>query len=159
MAQNERPHQLIKRIEDAFSNTEYPKGITNEGANQYNPETQYLVKYLRGQIWGSLPLENVLATRDSLPWLSSDALHYFLPAYLIAILEYPDQVDVLVDNVVSMLTDMKQEDRQRILKLRDTASNDQRMAVSDFLEYLKTQFIELEEELSLGLEFWRRRAE
>lgn len=59
---------------------------------------------LRQEQWSDIPLDILMANRDRMSYLTNEGFHFLLPAFLIASIEFPQQVDVLLDNIVFMLT-------------------------------------------------------
>jgi len=86
---------LIEQINQAFADVDYPGDGTLFG----NDETRELI----GKHWKEVSLET-LAVQSRLLYLSPKALHFYLRAYLIAILANPEKMDVLVDDIVHFLS-------------------------------------------------------
>jgi hypothetical protein len=86
---------LIEKIKLAFEDVEYP----GDGALHRNDETEELI----GRHWKDMPVE-MLRVDSRILYLNPAALRFYLPAYLIAIIAYPDEMDVLVSDIVHFLS-------------------------------------------------------
>jgi CheY-like chemotaxis protein len=87
--------KLIEKIESAFSDVEYPGDSALFGYK----ETEEFV----GKHWKDVPID-ILRNEDRFLHLSAKALRFYLPAYLIGIVNNPDEMDVLVDDMVHFLS-------------------------------------------------------
>ena len=90
---------LIEQITSAFKDIEYP----GDGELHRNDETKELI----GKHWKDIPLE-MLRVDSRILYLSPKALRFYLPAYLIAIISNPDEMDILVGDIVRFLSPTEQ---------------------------------------------------
>jgi CheY-like chemotaxis protein len=126
---------LIEKIEAAFSDIEYP----GDGALFGYEETEELI----GKHWKDIPLE-MLRNEDRFLHLSAKALRFYLPAYLIGILNHPDEMDVLVDDMVHFLSpswEVLQE--SKTIPYLPKFEREEKAAIHTFLKSLGILFPEI----------------
>jgi hypothetical protein len=98
-------HDVTARIRDAFSTTPYP-GDANVVANSSadDRESAAVADAFRAKAWQSISIPDVRRHASALPLLTPDAFRFVLPAYMIAVVDGPREVDVAKDNVLFNLT-------------------------------------------------------
>lgn len=91
-------------IRDAFRTTPYPgdDDLASHAGN--NPDSRRLLEDLRGLTWLDVSAAMVLKHKDDLPWFTPAGFRYYLPAYMIAVVDHTDDVDVAHGSTISMLT-------------------------------------------------------
>lgn len=97
--------QVIEEVEQSFAAARYPgdHAIVRD-ESELHLECADVKAAFRGHSWRKLPV-SVLAREDSaLAFFTPEAFRYYLPAYLLATLQHPDEVGVVPSNVVSRLT-------------------------------------------------------
>jgi hypothetical protein len=87
--------RLTQQIESGFSDIEYPGDSALFGFDM----TQKFI----GKHWKNVPIE-MLKNEDRFLHLSAKALHFYLPAYLIGIINHPEEMDALVDDMLHFLS-------------------------------------------------------
>ncbi|MGH8630775.1 MAG: DUF6714 family protein [Burkholderiales bacterium] len=93
------------QIAAAFSKRAYPDdGKVVVDATGFDPESNALGAAFSGQRWTDVPATQVRSFKDALPLFTPAAFAYFLPAYLLACLEAPEEVDTAFDSVIFALT-------------------------------------------------------
>lgn len=164
--------ELVQNIKDAFSAIEVSK---NEGL--FIPSAEHIFDAQRAeakirevQWWWEIPLDVLIANRDRISYLSRDGFRFLLPAFLIAAIEQPKQVDVLVSNIIWTLTPPKTSDidRYKTFETRMAAlSIQQSQVIANFFQEYTTiypvdewSFTKSDEvEISRAYVFWRSKAQ
>lgn len=105
---NRIPRQTIERViaavRRAFEHVP-PVAETMLCSVQDLPELSLIRASLRAQPWQEVGEKDLLEVRDSIPFLSPEAFHAYVPAFVILCLTMPrPQLDVLWDNLISNLT-------------------------------------------------------
>jgi hypothetical protein len=129
--------ELAKRIREAFADAPYP----GDGNLIYAPDdlgAREIADAFRGKHWSEVPFETLLYHNDALHFFTDEAFRFYLPAYLLAVLERYEDADVLPEMLVGVLTAPDPQDPgYSSFRLRfDGFSADRRAAVTAFLEYL-----------------------
>jgi hypothetical protein len=145
MADKERK-EMVQEITAAFANIEYPEGnsiFISEAGHYFDIEEA--IDDLSAKSWSDIPLKTLMDNRNRLSFLTPPAYCFFLPAYLIAAIEHPKEVDVLLDNVIESLTPPNQlayekrglnyiAARQKLLARAKTLNHQQIAAVISFFK-------------------------
>ena len=84
------------RITDAFAKTPYP-GDENISAPTYDDEGTHA--YFRGRTWSGHTATILRHHSSSLSFFTADAFRYFLPAYMLAELDDPEEADVIAEYI------------------------------------------------------------
>lgn len=124
--------ELINKIVKAFKNVPHPGRKIGD------------LEELRK--WTKLKRDDVTFedANESIIFFSHKALHYFLPAFLIHILNHPDKVDHY--RIISNLREYDGVPPRPNPKLCESFSEEQRQIIVEFLEYYQQQFIVLPSE-------------
>ena len=115
---------FVQQIEDSFSKAIYP-GDENIGRDE--------IKKFRGH-WKSIPLDTIIRSGD-LPFFSERGFHYYLPAFLNALLLHHNEVGSLHYNVISSLIppdEPRWSDAQFDARAKQFTP-EQRLVIHDFL--------------------------
>ena len=94
--------QLIAEISKAFSLEPVPSGPLLE-AEFLNPAAQGddgAADYFSGKRWDSLDVQGLLYHSDALFMFTPEVHRYYLPAFMKAALEHPEDADVIPDNIL-----------------------------------------------------------
>lgn len=125
---------LIQKIERDF------KSVPHPGRNIGDP---FETRQFEGKTWQQISLRDIDATN----WLysfSPEALHYFLPAYLIAMLRNPMRVNGMA--LSNVIRDLWNYDSFHRLKKKDFLnkrfSKPQRKTLVEFLQAFEEIFLE-----------------
>ena len=92
---------LKAEIETAFANVSYP-GDDNL-TTSYNPlssnDDEGVADYFRKTSWHGHSVQNLRYHSCALSFFTPAAFHYYLPAFLIADLEDPEEADIITNSV------------------------------------------------------------
>ena len=69
-----------------------------------DPESKEIVRDFGKRKWSEIPFETLFWHRESLFMMSETGIRYYLPAYLLAMVERYDETDLMPDAVISSLT-------------------------------------------------------
>lgn len=165
---NSRAEDATAKIRETFQDATYPgdDNIVTDGG--HDPECREIEDGFKGKAWASISPRTVLQYKDALPLLTPAAFRYYLPAYLIACLEAPEEIDVAWDNVIFNLTPPKQQERlQREFRARtEEFTVHQVEALVAFLEFVNEReqaesgqpgMAALEDRVRPALEYWKAR--
>ncbi|MCY1031136.1 hypothetical protein OV207_06680 [Corallococcus sp. BB11-1] len=128
---------LRQQIEDAFSDVPRP----DDSCIAYAPEaweTAELSRDFRGMHWKDVPAQRIRQHAAHLSLLSPEALHYYLPAYLLAALTDPDVRDFLLSQL-SIPDESHPELRTHFKSRFDTLPPQQRNVVQTFLRRMRDE--------------------
>ncbi|MBS0262245.1 MAG: hypothetical protein JSS02_09870 [Planctomycetes bacterium] len=92
---------LRARIFDAFAETPYP-GDENISVPTYDDEGT--LAYFKGRTWSGHTATTLRHHSSALTFFTADAFRYFLPAYMLAELDAPDEADVIAGHIAFDLT-------------------------------------------------------
>lgn len=159
-----RMQALKQEIAAAFADVPYPgdDGLV-DGNNPYDLEAVALVAAFKGKHWKQLTPQDL--RYHELAFLSPEALHFYLPAYLIGSLYDYGQTtygDIIQSTVFSLMledgdTAQDQMLRQRDLKRFAVFTPTQKRAIRSFLEYVRDELPEEGDESRKALElYWGR---
>jgi len=81
---------LREEIELAFTDTPYPGDDNIAG-----PNDEGTLEYFSGKTWKGHSARELRKHSSSLYFLTPDAFRYFLPAYMVAAVEQPDEADII----------------------------------------------------------------
>lgn len=154
---------IIQKIRDAFANTARPdKGNILPGDPYDHWEASETYEMLKDVGWQDMP-SDILAYRGlGLPYLTPEALAYYLPGIMIACLTDPEAADSLVDSALFQLTPRTKDDsdfahwNDRFERFAASLTQQQRQAVRDFVEFNCDECPDFvfDDELR-ALEFWK----
>lgn len=131
--------EIISGIHAAFGASEPPKDIvTTMGGGS---EPTHIVSYFTGKIWSEITIKNASDDRYSgdlssaLLFMTDEAFKYFLPAYLLMLLNEIDTADLIVERVFYRLTlpAEGQADRAACEKKFDLFSREQKQLIARFI--------------------------
>jgi hypothetical protein len=141
--------ELIARIEEAFKDVPYP------GDDNLDRGYPLEVEDFIGKHWKDLPFDFMFSNREALWSFSGEGFHFYLPAFLIAMLRYPGRMDTLPDVLMVQLVPSETHWRFRALERFTEA---QVQVVHDFLwEYFLTISETNENSLHEAIDFWTER--
>lgn len=157
----EKRMALVEFIKTAFKDAPYP-------ADGY---IGYELGDFKGYTHETLPLEVIRLHRDEIFSFSPAGLRYFMSDLLTAVILYPEEVDTLTDNLLSLLTP---PDETRSVVQREvfaahptTFERQEKCAIYRFLDAyhelapgeLWTTEFSYEFTLELGIEVWKHQCE
>jgi len=89
--------EVIRSIESAWRDVAYP------GDNKiFTPDShddEDIVNYFRGTTWRGHEPAKLRAHSSAFTFFTPEAFHYWLPAFMIAAIENPEEADVIVDYI------------------------------------------------------------
>ena len=152
---NQEHKKLILEIRRAFKNVAFPGDKSNKVGNWWE------ISRLLGKKWQDVSVEDV-NINSGLHFLTAKGLRYYLPAYLIAILTNPEQVNGNVrESVLDVLSPSETTNNKRLETLIATNfSSAQKQVIYEFLKVfdqlypLWVQDWDIQEILKRGLEYW-----
>lgn len=154
--QDELRQRVAKQIEQAFADTPYPDEPICPPTTVWHYE-QIEAKF-KDYHWRDLPFENLFQYREVLTYLSDTAFRFYLPAYLLAVLLHPEEVDTLLDRIVDHLSPSNGEFPQHdenISRKAKTLTISEIDAVIAFLNAYVLLIIDDDERWQLG-HYWHR---
>jgi len=116
--------EVIRSIEAAWHGVSYPGDDKIFTPDSYDDED--ITNYFRGTTWRGHSPAKLRAHSSAFTFFTPEAFHYWLPAFLIAAIQSPEQADVVVDYIPWSVSD---EDAPRRWPLFSQA---QRQAVADY---------------------------
>lgn len=128
-----------EEIQGAFSKTPYP----GDEALRACPceECRWEVRCFRGKRWSRLRPEDVSAADGgNVAALTPAAFHYFLPGFLLLILDQPEEVGTLVHSIIDRLATSDREGDeglQRVNRNIKQLTMRQRRVLASFLNLLR----------------------
>lgn len=159
--------ELIRAIETAFATTPYP-GDDNIGQSH---EIDSVTKAFKGKSWRDVSMKLAFDYRGELSYFTPNAFRFYLPGFMIAVLQHPEAVDTLPTNLILRLTPPEAfEDRwpratidrmtQNFLTNSDLYTPEEVKAIGDFLEfYAKSSLDDFETSqlkfIDKAIAFWR----
>ena len=115
---------LAQEIEQVFADMPYPGG-DNIGRED--------ISVFRGD-WRAIPLDVIIAYRGELPFFAIQGFRYYLPAFLVAALRHPVEVDTLLDNLIFNLDPKTYEfSGQRFTEIVNSFTLDEKRSILNFL--------------------------
>ena len=93
---NEATAQLKSQIETAFACVPYPgdHNLTAQG------DDEGVSEYFRRTSWRGHAIPMLRYHSNALSYFTTEAYHYYLPAFLLAELEDPDEADTIAESIV-----------------------------------------------------------
>lgn len=143
-AKRDRIRALRSQIHEAFANVPYPGNSSLTGLPDINPDKHRLEKAFCGKDWRQLiNVKFVHRYYDCVSYFTDAAYFYFLPAYLITVLEYYDDAHMLPLSVLGELSSVLHTQRGKgsdWAKRRDAMyTTAQKRAIAAFLEYIRDE--------------------
>ena len=130
--------RVAKQIEEAFADTPYPRD-NNIGSTDRDDDRDIELA-LRGQHWREITLEAIFEYRGHLPFLTPNALQFYLPAFMLATLNHYSEVDTLSSNLIFMLAPPGEENDEFSAYFLARASRFNRAEQAAILAFLETYF-------------------
>ena len=124
--------EVIRFIEDAWRDVGYPGDDRIFTPDSYDDED--IVTYFGGTTWrGHRPVD-LRAHSSAFTFFTPEAFHYWLPAFMIAAIQSPEEADVVCDRIPSSVDDRYAPQRWRLF------SPTQRQAVVAYLRFQIERF-------------------
>jgi hypothetical protein len=124
----EQEHPLIEQIKLAFADVPYPPDGYIGGEN---------LDRLSGHTWQSVPLDLLLWLSDEMMFFYIEGFHYFLPAFLLATLRFPDEAGTIPDGLLFAFSYEKGNNNSRFqfFSLVENFTSAQARVVRAWLDY------------------------
>ena len=124
---------LVARIRIAFENVPESKftnlcvGYDDEGINDF----------FGGRGWREINSADLSYHSAALTFFTAEAFHYFLPSFMIAGIEFPEEFSGIIDAIISNLTPPKLDpERPSFMERWKLFSPEQKQVTVDFLSYV-----------------------
>lgn len=125
---------LRTQIREAFADTPVPAGLL--APMPYYDGTEGTEEFF-GKKWTSLDdVEFLRLHCDALFFFTDGAFRYYLPAFMLAVLDHPRTSDRIGSTVISTLTRSESEDADSFRKRVDGFSIEQRCVIAQFISHL-----------------------
>ncbi len=95
--------QVIRLIEDGWREVPYPGDDKIRTPDSIDDDG--IVSYFAGTTWRGHAPANLRANSSAFSFFSPDAFHYWLPAFLIAAINDPEEADVVVEYIAWSVRD------------------------------------------------------
>jgi hypothetical protein len=141
MEPNNRRCKLADEIREAFPASPIPSQIISEEL-LYDSERQEIVDAFSGRSWHELSTEELRYHDIALSCYTPRGFAYYLPAYLLAIVDDLERADILVDGTLYHLRP-RAGFTEKLRARMEALSSQQRQAVAHFAEYLRDLFPEM----------------
>ena len=87
--------EVIQSIEDAWRDVMYPGDSKIFTPDSYDDED--ITRYFRGTTWRGHEPADLRAHSSAFTFFTPEAFHYWLPAFIIAAIQSPEEADVVLD--------------------------------------------------------------
>jgi hypothetical protein len=129
--------EVVERIETGFGEGKYPgDDHLTQGSSMEDVEVR---DFLRGRRWQDLSVGELARNHASLFFMTSEAIRYYLPAFLIASVRHYDDSDQIPSSLLFLLnpfaindSDYQSHFRERFKSLNES----EKSAIEAFLKYL-----------------------
>ena len=128
---DEKAELLIREIEGAFADVPYP-GDDNISVPTYDDEGT--AEYFAGRTQKGHTAKDLRSHSSALSFFTLDAFHYFLSAYVIAVLRELEEADIIYEALISQFN---YADSDRIVQC---LSASQRQAMIRYFEYCLSRY-------------------
>ena len=128
---------IVEKIKIAWDGVPYPGD--NNIFTPHSHDDEDITEYFRGTTWEGHSARSLMGHSSAIScFFTPTAYHYWLPAYLIAAIEYPEELDAGLDSLISSLfperdgSSFHAEQQERFALL----TYEQKQAVISTLEFL-----------------------
>ncbi|RLJ20787.1 hypothetical protein DJ031_04565 [bacterium endosymbiont of Escarpia laminata] len=158
---------LVKMITNAFSGSVYPGDDALVPHFDRDLERQRIMEFFKRKRWEDLSFQSIDSGYQGegsvcLYFMTTEALRYYLPAYMVITLDEFDDAEFFADTVVRTLTppEAGSEDFKQFIAWAASFSQEQREAVKQYLLYMSENHaddFQLEGAPDIALNrFWRK---
>jgi len=126
--------KLISEIEAAFS-TGTPPQPDKDNISKICSDDEGTAEYFAERTWRGHTAKQLRELDFALTVLTPQAFAYYLPAYLIADIEDPEEADIIIDSLMYHLSSSMSPDRSQAI--RSYLSSEQKDAVRRYFEYAR----------------------
>jgi hypothetical protein len=150
--------ELIYAVKEAFQKTTYP-GDNNLVEDSFYLDVIRTGTVLKGIMWETMPFNIIMEVRHKVFFLTPQAFCYYLPAFLLAILE-GNKVDSLPGTLVFELRPDSEGHyyQDRLVHIVECLSTQQKIVLIDFFEFLAEKYLETYDDIEgiqAALEYWK----
>lgn len=124
--------EVIRLIEDAWREVPYPGDDRIFTPDSYDDED--IVNYFGGTTWREHDPAKLRAHSSAFTFFTPEAFHYWLPAFMFAAIQNPEEADVICDRIPWSVDDNYAPQRWRLF------SPAQRQAVAAYLRFQIERF-------------------
>ncbi|MBI2926570.1 MAG: hypothetical protein HYY24_12820 [Verrucomicrobia bacterium] len=124
--------EVIQLIEDAWREVVYPGDSKIFTPDSYDDED--ITRYFRGTTWRGHEPADLRAHSSAFTFFTPEAFHYWLPAFMIAAIQSPEEADVVVDYIPWSVSNKYAASRWALF------SQIQRQAVAAYLRFQIEKF-------------------
>ncbi len=153
MVNDQRIDEVIAKIETAFAEVEHPGDdhlLHDECLDDSDIEDFY-----GGVGWRDVPSKMIDKNSASLCFFSPEAFQYYLPAYMIWVLQNYTTDSITISTTISSLNAEPGDLRRFVLSKLSLLTKPQRMAIIAFLEFLRDHLHDADaEEAEDALNSW-----
>jgi hypothetical protein len=132
-----KQEHVSRMIKEAFADLSPPTGVdlVTQNTMGYDAERDDITRFFFGRRWQSLSIDELRCEYSAVHFFSPAAYRYFLPAFMLAVVERFDDADLVTDSLLLTLSPDRPLFRSRVAVL----SAQQRQAIRAFLEYLRDE--------------------
>jgi hypothetical protein len=124
--------EVLRLIHDAWRDVPYPGDDNIFTKDSYDDED--IVNYFGGTTWRNRDPAKLRAHSSAFTFFTPQAFHYWLPAFLIAAIENPEEADVICDYIPWSVCDVYAPERWPLF------SPEQRQAVAVYFRFQIERF-------------------
>lgn len=124
--------EVIRVIEEAWQEVPYPGDDKIFTPHSYDDED--IANYFAGTTWHGHRPEDLRAHSSAFTFFTPEAFHYWLPAFMIAAIESPEEADVICEHIPRSVHNRYAVERWRLF------SPAQRQAVAGYLRFQIERF-------------------
>jgi hypothetical protein len=103
-------NELIKIIKEAFISEEYPGDNNLAYSDNGCFDVEEIKQNFTGKLWHALDKDFLLKNRESIYFFSKAAFKYYIPAFMLATIQYYDDMDDLPDRIIGVFLLPEKED-------------------------------------------------
>src|SRR5690348_7639431 len=96
-------NEVISAIEGAWKDVPYPGDDKIFTQDSYDDED--IVNYFRGTTWHDHEATALRGHSSAFTFFTPEAFRYWLPAFMIAAIEAPEEADVVLERISASLSD------------------------------------------------------
>lgn len=132
---DEMSAKIVQETQIAFADIQYPGDDRLVESSGYW-ELEKLAEQFRGKNWKEVPVTTINRYRFCLSFFTPEAFCYYLPAFILAVRLFPDEVDTLPDNVYYRLTPPEQDGTQmdKLIRIANILNLPQKEVVKQFIQ-------------------------
>lgn len=156
-ALEERISNLKSEIEKAFADTKYPGDNNLLYQEGYRDDSDILSFYGHTD-WKKVPDKVLEYENAALCFFSPEAYQFYIPRFLIYVLENYDSEEIVVDNTLYSLIPENDDLRDFVISKFSKLTYQQKFVIVSFLNLLKNDLLDYfrEEDVTEALAFWNQ---